>query len=233
MTALPTGPGRQASAPAPGRAEPGPTATAPADQDADGDVLPCGAWIPALVDQVDAGQLEPAGTHQRSCAYCLAALRDAATSSQALDLLRAERGPVPAGLVDRVLRTVRQKRAASAPLILTSPGSWQVAGGIRVQLQVLADIARVAASRPGVTVARSSARTDDTAPGPGLRVALGLLVDGRAPLPVLGASVRRAVRRALHRATGMRDIHVDLAVLDLVVPDETGLGLAAPQRPPR
>lgn len=187
---------------------------------ADEELLACGARIPDLVDQIDAGRLEPADAHQGSCPYCRSALRDAATSGRALDLLREDRGPAPAGLVDRVLHEVRRTRGTTPVLDLPVAGVLQVAGGVRVHLHVLAGIARAAAAgQPGVTVARSSvAAGRDDSQGGGLQVALGLLVDGRTPLPVLASRLRRAVRGALRHATGLQDVHVDLSALDLVAP---------------
>lgn len=191
--------------------EPG-LAAAAAPEDPD-DVLACGRPLDALVDQVDAGVLEPADEHQAGCVSCRGALRDAATSSRALDLLRVERPAVPAGLVDRVLRQVRLSQPLRSPVELTGVGSRQLAGRVRVQQHVLAELARTAAAgQRGVTVARSSA----TGSGTGLRVVLGLLVDGRTPLPALAVAVRRAVRRALRHATDFDDIQVELTALDLV-----------------
>lgn len=191
--------------------EPG-LAAAVAPQDPD-DVLACGRPLADLVDQVDAGVLEPADEHQTGCVSCRGALRDAATSSRALDLLRVERPAVPAGLVDRVLRQVRLSQPLRRPVELAGVGSRQLAGRVRVQQHVLAELARTAAAgQRGVTVTRSSA----TGTATGLRVALGLLVDGRTPLPALAVAVRRAVRRALRHATDISDIQVELTALDLV-----------------
>lgn len=190
----------------PGRA----AAAAPADPD---DVLACGRPLDALVDQVDAGVLEPADEHQAGCVSCRRALRDAATSSRALDLLRVERPPVPAGLVESVLRQVRLSQPLRSPVELAGVGSRQLAGRVRVQQRVLAELARTAAAgQRGVTVTRSSATGTDT----GLRVVLGLLVDGRTPLPALAVAVRKAVRRALRHATDIDDVQVELTALDLV-----------------
>lgn len=202
--------------------EPG-LAAAAAPEDPD-DVLACGRPLAALVDQVDAGVLEPADEHQAGCVSCRGALRDAATSSRALDLLRVERPPVPAGLVDRVLRQVRLSQPLRSPVELAGVGSLQLAGRVRVQQHVLAELARTAAAgQRGVTVTRSSATGTET----GLRVVLGLLVDGRTPLPALAVAVRKAVRRALRHATDIEDVQVELTALDLV--DD---GQAAQDGPP-
>ena len=195
---------------------------APEDPD---DVLACGRPLAALLDQVDAGVLEPADEHQTGCVSCRGALRDAATSSRALDLLRVERPAVPAGLVDRVLRQVRLSQPLRRPVELAGVGSRQLTGRVRVQQHVLAELARTAAAgQRGVTVTRSTA----TGTGSGLQVALGLLVDGRTPLPALAVAVRRAVRRALRHATGIDDVQVELTALDLV-----GDGRSALDGPPR
>ena len=187
---------------------------APVLDDADpDDLLSCGRPLAALVDQVDAGVLEPADEHQAGCVACRGALRDAATSSRALDLLRLERPPVPAGLVERVMRQVRLTGASHQPLELSGAGFQQLAGRVRVHRNVLAELARTAAAgQRGVTVIRSSA----TGTASGLRVVLGLLVDGRTPLPTLAVAVRGAVRRVLHHATEIDDIEVELTALDLV-----------------
>lgn len=183
----------------------------------DEDLLPCGAPVSDLVDQADAGRLEPADAHQAGCPHCLAALRDAATTDRALGLLRAERGPLPTGLVDRVMRGVRRARPSPDLLDVAVAAAGQARGSVRVHRQVVADIARAAAAtHPGVSVVRSvaAAAADDDAPG--LQVSLGLLVDGLTPLPQLARTVRRSVRSALHRSTGLGDVRVDLAALDLV-----------------
>lgn len=196
----------------------------------DEDLLACGVGVSTLVDQVDAGRLEPADPHQASCPSCQAALRDAVVSGRALDLLRAARGPVPVGLIDRVMHTVRQSRGASTVLDLPESATLPVAGGIRVHLHVLGAIARAAAAgEPGVTVAGCSATTEAEELGGGLRVALGLLVDGRTPLPALASSLRRAVRRALRHATGLQHVQVELAALDLIAPTDTKVIRDAPQ----
>lgn len=98
----------------------------------------------------------------------------------------------------------------------TRPGLLPVAGGVRVHQQVVADLARVAAtSIRGVTVARASATGQPGRPG-GVDVTLGLLVDGRTPLPQLARVVRRAVRAAVRRATGAGQVQVALTALDLL-----------------
>lgn len=197
------------------------------------EVLPCGSSVADLVDQADAGRLEPSDEHQAGCAHCRAALRDAAVSDQALGLLRAASGPVPAGLVDRVLAEVGRRRATSQ-LIEVGPTAHgqvllRVAGGVRVRQQVVADIARAAASGlRGVTVARASAAGRAGVPG-AVDIALGLLVDGRAPLPQLARSVRRAVRAAVGRAVGSEDVTVELAALDLLEQEGAETRPATPQ----
>ncbi len=185
------------------------------------DVLPCGASLVALVDQADDGRLEPAGAHQATCAYCRQALRTAATVDQAMGLLRATTGPVPAGLVDRVMRRVRQTRRDTAVIELSAADrragpTLLVGGGIRVRRQVVADIARAAATTlRGVTVARAAAQPRPGAPGT-VEITLGLLVDGRTPLPELARLVRQAVRAAVRRALGPTEVQVELTALDLV-----------------
>lgn len=194
----------------------------------DGDALPCGVRLAVLVDQVDAGRLEPADAHQRGCGHCRDALRTAATADRALGLLRATTGPTPAGLVEQVMRRVRQTRQDPAAIELTGAGQPAdgragrpvlVGGGIRVRRQVVADIARgAAASLRGVTVARAAARPRSDAPGT-VEITLGLLVDGRTPLPELARRVRQAVRGAVRRALGPTVVVVELTALDLVEPD--------------
>lgn len=188
-----------------------------------GDVLGCGALVVDVVDQVDAGRLEPADSHQAHCRYCRSALRDAATSRQALDLLRATSEPVPAGLVERVMHEVRRDRRTGSTIELAPgshrPGRVPVPGSLRVHQQVVADLARVAATTvPGVTVARSSAVGRIGPPG-AVDVDLGLLTDGRTPLPDLAVAVRRAVRAALVRAIGAQQVQVELTALDVLPPD--------------
>lgn len=187
------------------------------------DLLACGRPVAALVDQADAGQLEPADTHQTGCPHCRSALRDAAVSQQALALLLSTRGPTPAGLADRVMREVRSQRGTGGLIELGSsgraqPGLLTVAGGVRVQRQVVADLARLAAAAVrGVTVAQASATGQPDRPGR-VEVTLGLLVDGRTPLPELARLVRRTVRAALRRATGAEQVEVALTALDLLDP---------------
>lgn len=188
------------------------------------DLLECGRPVGALVDQADAGQLEPADAHQAGCAYCRAALRDGAVSQQALALLRSARGPTPAGLADRVMREVRSQRRADSLIELgparpAQPGLLPVAGGVRVHRQVVADLARVAAAAVrGVTVARATAAGQPGRPG-GVEATLGLLVDGHTPLPELARLVRRTVRAALARAIGAERVEVALTALDLLEPN--------------
>jgi len=188
---------------------------------AGGDTLTCGVPLAALVDQADAGRLEPADAHQATCPSCRKALRAAATADQAISLLRATTGPVPAGLVDRVMGRVRQTAADTGVIELSAADHragrpLRVIGGIRVRHQVVADIARAAAStRRGVTVARAAAQPRPGSPGK-LEITLGLLVDGRTPLPELARRVRQAVGAAVRRALGPTEVHVELTVLDLL-----------------
>lgn len=198
------------------------------------DLLSCGRPVAALVDQVDAGVLEPADEHQTGCAACQGALYDATTSARALDLLRVERPAVPAALVDRVLRQVRATRPAHVPLDVSGVGFAQLPGRVRVHRHVLAQLARAAASGAagaGVLVAGSSATPTGTGTG-GVRVALGLLVDGRTPLPVLAVAVRRAVRTILQHATDLGDIQVELTALDLLPGAQLDDGGPAPMSGP-
>lgn len=189
-----------------------------------GDRLPCGVPLVALVDQVDAGRLEPSGAHQVTCPHCRQALWTAATADRAMGLLRATSGPVPGALVDRVLRRVRQARRDTAVLELSGedrrPGRPPlVGGGIRVRRQVVADIARAAAaSLRGVTVARAAAQGRAGASGV-VEITLELLVDGRTPLPELARGVRQAVRAAVRRALGTAEVRVELTALDLLDQD--------------
>lgn len=186
-----------------------------------GDALPCGVPLAALVDQVDAGRLEPADAHQATCPHCRQALRTAASVEQAMGLLRSTSGPVPVGMVDRVMRRVRQTRPDTADIELLvadrrAGRPLLVGGGIRVRRQVVADIARAAAETlRGVTVARAAAR-----PRPGVastvEITMGLLVDGRTPLPELARRVRQTVRAAVRRALGPTGVEIELTALDLL-----------------
>lgn len=197
-------------------------AAGPAGGSAPGDArgrdrLVCGRLVEDLVDQADAGRLEPTDAHQAGCRYCRQALRDAAVSGQALELLRTDRSPVPAGLVDRVLRSVRSTRPPEGLLELPADGPSPVPGRVRVSRQLLADVARVAAAgQAGVTVTRAVASL--VGADRRLRVSLSVLVDGRTPLPELAVGVRRAVRAAMSRAVSANEVDVELTALD-VVPD--------------
>jgi len=185
------------------------------------DVLPCGVPLAALVDQVDDGRLEPADAHQATCVYCRQALRTAAAVDQAMGLLRVTTGPVPAGLVDQVMGRVRQTRRDTAVIELSEADHRAgrpllIEGGIRVRQQVVADIARAAATTlRGVTVARAAAQPKPGAPGT-VEIRLGLLVDGRTPLPELARRVRQAVRAAVRRALGPTEVQVELTALDVL-----------------
>ncbi len=138
-----------------------------------------------------------------------------------MGLLRATTGPVPAGLVDRVMRRVGQIGRDTAVIELSAADrragrTLLVGGGIRVRRQVVADIARAAATTlRGVTVARAAAQPQPGAPGT-VEITLGLLVDGRTPLPELARLVRQAVRTAVRRALGPTEVQVELTALDLV-----------------
>lgn len=213
----------------------------------DGDALACGTPVGLLVDQVDAGRLEPADAHQSGCPHCRQSLLQAATAGQALALLRATHGPVPADLVGRVMRAVRRTRQPGPLIELAPSGAGRergidvtvaggggaaagsataagVAGVVRVHQQVLADIARVAADGlGGARVARSSASGQPGRPG-AVAVSLGLLVDGRTPLPELAGTVRRAVRAALRAGTGSSEMQIELTALDLLEPPDASFG---------
>lgn len=193
----------------------------PADHGAAGaaanplEMLGCGTLLADLLTQVDHGRLEPVDAHQLSCPYCRAALRDVATTGPALALVRAERAVMPAGLVERILRRAQAARGPGPAVELPTTGTLAVAGGIRVGLDVLAGIARTAAGTvPGVRVATCS--VVEAEPGGVLDVALGVLVDGSTPLPLLAVALRRVVRPAVRHASGLSDVQVELAALDLL-----------------
>ena len=117
------------------------------------------------------------------------------------------------------------RRIPACFLHLRQGGSLAGQGGrLTVHWQVIADLARAAAAgHRGVTVARCRAAAEPAGPAdvqpPAVHVAMGLLVDGRTPLPRLAASVRRAVRRDVRQATGLVDVTVELAALDLISQD--------------
>ena len=191
--------------------------------DSTGDVLPCGTAFGALVDQVGAGRLEPADAHQAACPHCRGALRTAAPLDRALGLLRAATGPTPSGLVDRVMDRVRQTQGEALLMELPagprSVGLAPVAGGVRVRWQVVADLARgAAATLGGVTVVRAAARARPGVSG-AVDVSLGVLVDGRTPLPELARQLRQQVRAVLRRSLRADDVEVDLTAVDLLDPD--------------
>lgn len=188
---------------------------------ADEDSLACGASLADLVDQADSGRLEPVDAHQSTCPDCRQALRTAASADRAMGLLRETTGPVPVGLVESVMTRVRQTRPDNRLIELpesSRTGQLLVAGGVRVRRQVVADIARTAATLRGVTVTRATAHPRPGAPG-AVDIALGLLVDSRTPLPELARRVRQAVRTAVRRALGPTDVQVDLTALDLLDQD--------------
>jgi len=216
---MPTRAGPEAGPPAPGfPAGPG---------DGGGERLACGRPVADVVDQADAGRLEPADDHQRGCASCRRALVAAARGAEAVALLRGipAAARVPPGLADRVVRRLRVGLPAGR-LVGLSPrprAAGAVAGVLGVRSRVLVDLARAAADGvPGVRVTRAR-EVPAAAPAP-FGVALELAVDGRVPLRSVAAAVRRAVRASLLRSADAAPDPVELAATGLLDPEAPPTG---------
>jgi uncharacterized alkaline shock family protein YloU len=152
-------------------------------------MLPCGAEVDLLLEQVADGHGTDLDAHQRQCVHCQAAIAEFTTVWEPVTELASNPVPIPPGMAGRVMSQIRVLvRDVWYTLETTQLGAIRIA-------------ARVVAA-----LARDSARMV-----PGVRVALGRSSHGR-----LAALAERATfsHRHPHAAVGVlgRTAVVDLAV---------------------
>lgn len=170
-----------------------------------GHPLPCGRLTESLLEAA----AEPGAIldeHQRRCPHCQAALRRLRRRWAVVAAEAAAPVPVPAGLVDRMVRGVRT--ALAEPGYLEVPSTR---GRLRIARSVVEDIARQVVSDRGLTVVGCRAQQQPH----------GLTLEVRVALPYGVAAAREAqyarlaVIAAVAQWAGLDVAAVDVEVVDV------------------
>jgi uncharacterized alkaline shock family protein YloU len=187
-------------------------------------VLPCGAAVDDLLDQVADGHADRRTGHQVDCAHCRAALAELDDLWAPVRAYAAEEITAPADLFTRVMVHIRQ--LTEAPWHATFSGDR---GVTRIAARVAEVIARAAADRvPGVVAALGKIDPDAGPTGPGADPAVAVTVVGRRAvvditvaaahgedLRRLAGRIRRTVAADLYALTTMEAIEVNVRIDDL------------------
>ncbi len=200
-----------------------------------GEHLPCGVGLGALVDQV-VEHLPPADPeHEAGCEYCQAALAELGPLwAQVQDLAR-ENVVVPATLLATVMRSVRAEARRDGDthlplrdlipqfvdhaLLLGERGTLKIADSV-----VALIVGREALATPGVLALGSGDVRSARGGSPGVEVVvdesrvsarLRLVVELGWPIPDVLEAVRRRVRKAMQKTTGLDMAAIDITVTDL------------------
>lgn len=202
-------------------------------------VLPCGAELEPLLEQIADGRADQRTTHQRGCRYCTAALDEGDRLWGSVRELAAEPVEVPERIVASILRKVQRLiNAGWVTLTRSARGLTQVSGW------VVAAIAEVAADdTPGVhRVGTSLGRvadflrtadprgTDERTASGGAAYEVGegqasvdidLVTRYGVSIPSMADEIRRRVSDDVHRLTGLDAVEVNLDVRDVHIDPPT------------
>lgn len=115
-----------------------------------GDVLPCGAGVDALLDQIAAGRADDRDAHQGQCPHCQAALAEYDRLWAPVRELAASEVRPPDGIMEAALRRIRgtaaepdygvipgprgTTRVSARVVIVTARETAQAVAGVRVAL---------------------------------------------------------------------------------------------------
>jgi uncharacterized alkaline shock family protein YloU len=193
------------------------------------DQLPCGAVLDDLLDQVVARTTPRDPQHQHSCPHCGATLAELEALWAPVHDLVAEDVTAPVGLLDAVMDRVRRlPRNAWCAIISTSRGDTRIAS------RVIGAIARLAAeevshvslalgggqtgagrSLTGVAGAAGEPASEVGVAGTHVVVAVQVMVQMGARIPVLAEQVRAHIVRRLAEQTGLTAVEVNITVADV------------------
>jgi uncharacterized alkaline shock family protein YloU len=187
-------------------------------------VLPCGAAVDDLLDQVADGNATRRTGHQTDCAHCRAALAELDDLWSPVRAYAAEEITAPVDLLSRMMAQIRQ--LTEVPGHATFSGER---GVTRIAAHVAEVIARAAAGRvAGVVAALGNVSLDDGSTGSDADAAVAVTVVGRRAvvditvaaadgedLQRLAGRIRRTVAADLYALTTMEAIEVNVRIDDL------------------
>lgn len=171
-------------------------------------VLPCGAVLGDLLEQVAEGHGDDRSSHQRSCLHCRGRLDRLARVWSDIERMRDDRPTVPPAFVDRVMARVEADHGSQWWLPTRGPGTTTTRLGV-VEVVVVsaartvADVVRVVGC--AVDVEDASVRLDVVA-----------AVSGRS-LHEIGTDVRAAVLVDADDLLGRPPSAVHVHVVDVTV----------------
>jgi uncharacterized alkaline shock family protein YloU len=202
------------------------------------DLVPCGALLDDLLEQVADDTLPADAAHQETCPHCRAALTELADVWAPVRRLAAENVTAPPTLTSAIMERVHAIAAHGWHAVLTGHS-----GVLRIAAWIVAVIARrAAASVPGVGTVHGQVTPPAAAFSPvtvgfppagpsrsqraaaagigvaGRRVVVRIAVTAAAglPLPALAEQIRRRVSAEVSILTGLAVAAVDVEVTDLI-----------------
>lgn len=173
--------------------------------------LDCGRPVDDVIGQVASGHGADLDAHQRNCPHCRAALAEYARLWAPVHELAAQHVPVPDGLLDSVLRRVRNAVEHREHGVLDSGR-----GLTRIAARVVVVTARETAQRvPGVRVALGRSVDHPVRAGVAGRstaIEIILAADHGLDLPALAEEVRRRVAAAVRALTDLEPVDITIVI---------------------
>ncbi|MFJ8361829.1 hypothetical protein [Streptomyces sp. NPDC093984] len=177
--------------------------------------LPCGRPLSHAWEQARDTVSGP-DRHSATCPHCREAADGLAALDEATQVLRAQHSTRFGVLANRVMDIVRSEVRLGHLLPLDDP-----ALDLCIGEHAAAKVLRWAADTvPGTRAA--SCRLSPEQDGTGVRVAMTLAVALDQPLPTRAQEVRRSVIDAADRVLGLAVTDVDLAAVDVLLPEPGG-----------
>jgi uncharacterized alkaline shock family protein YloU len=198
-------------------------------------LLPCGADVDLLLEQVAEGRGADRDAHQRQCVHCQAALGELTAVWAPVTELAAAPVPIPPGLVAAVVSQIRA-------LVRDIWYTLQITefGAVRIAARVVAALARESARMvPGVRAAlgrstqgrvatlaeRTTLRHGNPHSAVGVLgrtavVDLAVAVSYGDPVHQIARDVQRHVIAALRDQGGLRSVTVNVTVDDILGDDD-------------
>lgn len=198
-------------------------------------VLPCGAELEPLLEQIADGRADQRTGHQRGCRYCGAAIDEGERLWGPVRELAAERIEVPERVIASILRKVQRLiNAGWVTLTRSTRGLTRVSGWVVAAIAEIAADDTQGVHRVGTSLGRVAEflRTADprgtherTASGGAAyevgeqraSVDIDLVTRHGTNIPSTADEIRRRVIDDVHRLTGLDVIEVNLDIRDIHV----------------
>jgi uncharacterized alkaline shock family protein YloU len=179
------------------------------------ETLPCGVTLEALLMQVADGQQADDLSHQRTCPYCLAALRRLQQDWGDVQALTLQPVAIPRGLTAMIMARIRTLAGYVAHSILLG----QPCGETRISHTVIAKtIQHVAATVPGVMFASVTLSPPQPPHPRRVNVTLRLVVTFGPMMERVANSVRDILHRRIPPLTGAQLERIDITISDVIGP---------------